>query len=82
MTSGQESTVTETTLARQWWSTPLVPALRWQGQIDLFEFKASSRIAKDNTEKACLKTPKQTTTPKKTQGQQYALEFPTLSWLD
>ena len=28
-------------LARWWWSTPLIPALRRQRQVDLYEFEAS-----------------------------------------
>jgi hypothetical protein len=36
--------------ARQWWCTPLIPALRKQRQSDLSDFKASLV----HTEKPCL----------------------------
>jgi len=56
-----------------WWCSPLIPALRRQGKLDLYEFKASlvyrtsSRRAKAIYKEPCLEKPKtkQTNLPPK-----------------
>ena len=41
-------------VARQWWHTPLILAVRRQRQVNLCEFKANKG---NNTEKLCLEKP-------------------------
>ena len=65
---------------RQWWHTPLIPALGKERQTDFCEFKASlvyrasSRTGSKATEKPCLQKQKEKQTNKTPNGTQQELE--------
>ena len=46
-------------VVRQWWHTPLIPALRRQRQVDLCEFKVSPDYRPAYTEKPCRRRVKE-----------------------